>query len=65
MSSFFPISTVTVSPSLILPSIMSRARGFSSSFWIRRLSGRAPKAGSWPWSARWERALSVSSRVMP
>ena len=36
----------TVTPSRIVPSRIARARRFSTSFWMTRLSGRAPYCGS-------------------
>ncbi len=39
-------STVIASPGARSPAMIRWARGFSSCCWIRRLSGRAPKAGS-------------------
>ena len=51
----------TVSPSANRPSSSSSASGFSTSRWIARFSGRAPKAGSQPASAISATASSDSS----
>ena len=50
-------STLIVWPGLKRPSMSARASGFSTSRWIVRLSGRAPKVGSVP-----SRAMSDARR---
>ncbi len=57
-------STVTRSPSPYWPSSRARARRSPISRWMRRLRGRAPKAGSKPSAARASWAAWLTTSVM-